>query len=535
MFVSSGAAADSINTQLVKQRGLQGRVMWFDAEANIWALSKRSGVADIVAKCKEANINTIVVDVKPLSGLVLYNSKIAPRLERMDGRPYPRDYDLLQTVIEEGHRVGIKVHAAINVFSEGSQTLQGGPAFKHPEWQAVVYDMERSISLDDGTELPLDCTNQPPINGRICLYGTDYENTGNLPEGSYYARITHEGKPMQHGSVVGKAQLAAPDNGFLLVGTDNQADWLEQAVDNGRQIKLTGSPVFRRTGEMKNVHSALFVNPLHPEARAYALGIISEICKNYAIDGLVLDRMRYPNIYADFSDISRAKFEEYTGKKIDNWPADVMTREAVPGNDIIKGPLFGQWLKFRAQVMHDFLAEARNIVKSEKPRASLGVYVGSWYPLYYDVGVNWGSRSNKPGYDWWPEGYEETGCADLVDYMCTGCYYTYPTRQEAVAAGEEEWKSVEAATEESVKAVKDDTFVYGSLYVYQYKTRADRFAQAIQQCLDKTQGCMIFDLVYIRDYNWWGVLKDAFRTPAQAPHDAAGLINHNNARAENQE
>ncbi len=122
--------------------------------------------------------------------------------------------------------------------------------------------------------------------------------------------------------------------------------------------------------------------------------------------------------------------------------------------------------------MRDFLAQVRDVVKTTKPNVDLGVYVGSWYPLYYGVGVNWGSPNHSSGYDWWPDGYEQTGYANLVDYMCTGCYYSYPTRKEAAEKGEEQWKSVEAAADESINAVRDATFVYGSLYVYQVPGQA---------------------------------------------------------------
>src|SRR5450756_2574079 len=86
MFISSVAFAGSVAGSLARQQGAQGRVMWFDAEANLEALSTRAGVADMIAKCKAANINTVIVDVKPLAGLVLYKSKIAPRLTSFEGK-----------------------------------------------------------------------------------------------------------------------------------------------------------------------------------------------------------------------------------------------------------------------------------------------------------------------------------------------------------------------------------------------------------------------------------------------------------------
>jgi len=431
MYISADQVTDSSATDLAREAGAQARIMWFDAEANIWALSTREGVRDTVARCKYANINTIIVDVKPLAGLVLYNSKLAPRLTTFDGKPYPADYDLLATVVEESHAAGIPVYAAINVFAEGSRKLPGGPAYSHPDWQCIQLDADNTL---------------------------------------------------------------------------------------------------RRADELGDMHHAIFVNPVHPEVRAYALGIVTEIIANYDVDGIVLDRMRYPNLYTDFSDLSRAAFESHLksagqGHLVPalNWPADVIQRSP-DSPDPIRGPLFKDWLKFRAQVMHDFLAEARGTVKSTRPDAQLGIYVGSWYPAYFDVGVNWGSPTNTSDYEWWPEGYETTGYADLVDFMCTGCYYAAARRADAIAAGEPEWQSVEAAAQESIHAVRDATFVYASLYLLQYHNEPERFIEAINECCARSQGCMLFDLVYARNYDWWEALRQAFPTPSTAPHNLPHLL-----------
>ncbi|MHB9035067.1 MAG: alpha amylase family protein [Armatimonadota bacterium] len=524
MWVSSGAAASSKLNSLCREKGLQGRVIWFDAEANMQELSTREGVAETVRKCRSANINTIIVDVKPLAGLVLYNSKIAPKLVSLDGKAYPRGYDLLKVVVEEGHKAGIAVHAAINVFSEGSQTMSGGPAFRHPDWQCVQFEMDRTVSASGGEKMALRSADGP-YPGGMCVYGRNSYVMGDLPPGSVYVSVSSSGRVVHAEQVAGQARLSAPEGGFLLIGNNDSGAWLKQLADGGARFKLEGKSALRRVGETDNLHHAVFVNPCNPEVRAYELSLMREICRNYAVDGIVLDRMRYPNLYTDFSDVTRTAFEEFIGKKVENWPGDVFTRPLVPGDELARGPLFKEWIKFRAKVIRDFLAEAKHTVKSVRPSVQLGVYVGSWYPVYFDVGVNWGSPSHSaPDLDWWPDGYEETGYADLADYLCTGCYYTHPTRKEALAKGDVEWKSVEAAAEESINAVGDETFIYGSLYLRQYRGRPKKFLEAIRQCLSKTQGCMLFDLVYVRDYDWWSVLKQAFPKPANAPHKAPAML-----------
>src|SRR5687768_14875838 len=68
------ATPEGVGQALVRHAGLEGRVLWMDGTANIGRLSTREGVANIMERCRRANVNTVVVDVKPLSGHVLYNS-----------------------------------------------------------------------------------------------------------------------------------------------------------------------------------------------------------------------------------------------------------------------------------------------------------------------------------------------------------------------------------------------------------------------------------------------------------------------------
>ncbi len=404
-----------------KAGGLQGRVLWCDAEANLWALDSGEKVRALAEHCKMANINTVVVDVKPLSGLVLYASEVAPRLSEWRGRPYPRDDDLLQTMTDEFRRVEIDVYAAVNVFSEGAVGVSDKtPAFTHPEWQCVRYER-------------------------------------------------HRGRP--HLVPVGKAS--------------------------------------DETG-------AVFVNPAHPEVRAYELSVIAEIVSKYDVAGVVLDRMRYPDIQSDFSDLSRASFEAWLGAKADHFPEDIVTVSS--GHKVVRGKHFGPWMEWRASLLHDFVADVRQTVRSIRSNAKVAAYVGSWYRSCFDVGANWGSPRRDPGYDFAGPTYRRTGFADLLDWLCTGCYYPHPTMADARAAEVDEALSVEAACKESIRAVDQDTYVYGGLYLLQYARHSSAFERAVSVCTDITDGVMLFDLVYVRDYGWWNLLERAFSSPVRAPH-----------------
>lgn len=398
--------------------GKQGRLLWCDAEANLDYLSIRQGVIETVDWCKKASINTIIVDVKPLCGRVLCRSQIAPRLLEWKGKSYPRDYDLLQTMIEHGHSQGMSVHAAVNVFSEGSQEFRDGPAFQHPEWQCIRYELDEK----------------------------------------------------------------------------------------------TGRTRFVRVADAEAEHLAVFVNPILPEVREYEIDIAAEIAGNYDIDGITFDRMRYPNIYADFSDASRASFEQYIEAGVPNWPEDIFRIDLRQSGSIIRGSRFNQWCEWRAWQIKSHLMAVTDVIKSIRPKALTGVYVGSWHSQYYSVGVNWGSERYRPRLDWTTENYNEMGYAEIADYICAGCYYEIPTREEARLAGAPEGATVEAGADEAMQAVMGAAPVYGSLYVRQYEGDPDRFRRAVKAAARRTQGIMLFDLVHISEYGWWPVVVEELRS-----------------------
>lgn len=383
------------------------RLLWCDAEANCHRLSTRADVSRILEKAKRAGIDTIIVDVKPLSGEVLYLSEYAPRLGEVNGKQYPESFDLPATAIEEGRSRGIEVHAAINVFSEGHREWGRGPAYQHPEWQVISYEA-------DG---------------------------------------------------------------------------------------------FKRCEESGMFSYGIFVNPTGP-AREYELEIIREIVSRYEIDGIIFDRMRYPNLYSDFSQTSREVFEAWLGQGRIAWPDDIFRIEDSPK----PGKHYKKWLEWRARQIKQFAEEAVGLIRSIKPELTIGNYVGSWYESYFDVGVNWGSETFHAGCDWMTPEYNQTGFAELFDYMCTGCYYPVPTIAEARAAGCSEGATVEAAARLSCRAVSGACPIYSSLYLKDYAEKPEGFRKAIQAALDNSQGVMLFDLVYLEDYDWWPLIEEEFRS-----------------------
>ena len=104
------------------------RYIWIDAAANFpdYANSKEN-IAKDMEKIKAAGFTDIIVDVRPTTGDVLFNTNVVDQVKRMDvwgnsGYSYyerTETWDYLQAFIEEARIQGLKVNASINTFVGG--------------------------------------------------------------------------------------------------------------------------------------------------------------------------------------------------------------------------------------------------------------------------------------------------------------------------------------------------------------------------------------------------------------------------------
>ena len=556
--------------------GAQGRIMWIDGTANVFRTERmrtdgsivyhdytttREGVARIVKQCKDAHINTLVVDVKPLSGQVLFNSRVAPRMDVWQKHPVPK-FDVLAAFIEEGHRAGLQVDASINILSEGHKYFDVGPAYIHADWQSVVYAVNRGLLSPDGSRLGVRTANEPADPEAAQLLSDNSAILGSEPttgmvglespassDGSQdikrdfgkQTNVILDGDNRITGVVdsglLGDDPLAAPESGHLVVATrPADRDWISHNVHVGDLMRLDLRTERIPIAKAPSEKIACFVNPLLPDVRKYELDIVREIVSNYQVDGLVLDRCRFSNLYNDFSDYTRDAFVKWLDMHqahsmhgahdtLSRFPEDIFTFSPIPGEPIVQGPLFKQWLEFRAHIIHDFVAEVAQTVRSIKPKIALGTYVGSWYPKYYEVGVNWGSSKTPLHYSWFTPDYPETGYAEFFDWICTGCYYKVATRDDARADGLNEYSTVEYAAELSNTAVASGAFVYGGVYVVDYlPSNQNVFIKALDAAARQTQGWMIFDISQVDSANWWSALSKGFPSQTVAPDAVPDLL-----------
>lgn len=516
----------SMMAPAARAANLSAHIMWVDATANAPFINTNEKVKAIVEKCRAANINSIVVDVKPLSGLVLYDSKHAPRMPDWKGIPYPKEFDVLRAFITYGREAGIPVYAAANIFSEGHKSFNAGPAYQNKEWQVTTYETVPYVKGTGETRILIARLNEAPAKEEVAAYTRGFgPDVAAKPDELYVAYDAADRVILKaDGSGLGSDRIPIPPDGGLLVGRGAGRDWLMQNLAVGDTARFEGEKRFVRGEESRSDKFAVFVNPIRKDVRKRILDIIREIVRTYPVDGFYLDRMRYPNLHADFSDDSRRAFEKWLGRKVTNWPEEIVTFEPRPGSEPVRGPLFNPWLEWRANNIRSFLEEASQVIRSTRKGTKVGVYVGSWYSVYYDVGVNWGSPGFPDRYDWMTPTFRLTGYAPLLDLITAGTYFPVAWKSQADEAGVLPSATVEGSAEEALAAVRDETPLYGSLYLVQYKGDPEAFRQAIRASLAATGSVMIFDLVYVEEYGWWDILREELERNRTAPHDVPSFV-----------
>ncbi len=536
-----------IAQKITRERGYQARILWIDATANLDKINSPSKIAVLMARIKATGFNTVVFEVKPIIGQTLYPSKYAPKMTEWV-RPWktqtlPLDFDPLQEMVAQAKVQGLSLLVNLNAFAEGHREFPGkGPGWDNPQWQTVLYEPDIRLRRDVIGTPSFEVTNRPNIPARnaddLAVY-TDLSKWKPDPN-ALLAIVDRNDVVIAQvmGAAVGSLNVSVPDGGAAFIATTPVSqNFLRLNVTPGYKVTADIAPSYIPMGQRTDLQVPLMTNPHNPEVRQRLLNMITEIISGYAVDGIIFDdRLRYAALNADFSDNTRKDFESYLGGKSLKWPDDVFRFEVnFPnlGRSIVPGPYYDAWLTFRALNLRNFVADAVRTVKTLRPTALVGTYVGSWYPDYPDVGANWGADDLNAGFHFLNDSYRQTGWAGLVDFVTTGCYYEVSNIFEAAANGMDIGETVEAAGQFSNRAVNDETFVYAGLQLDKFKNKTDMLRKALQAAAATTQGIMVFDLSH--DFDQFApILAEAFQKPATAPHQIAGLREEIRAEKERQ-
>lgn len=407
------------------------KLMWIDATANIERFNNKDTIDFYLEKLKDLGFTDIVVDMRPISGHLLYESEYAPLLTEWKGKEIIYTFDYLGYYIEKAHNLGLKAQVSLNTFVAGHNYTDEGPIYEggKSDWATIVYPPSEEVQF----------------------------------------------------------------------------------------IPIT---------EQKNKYSAM-VNPVNEEYQEYILNIFREIVTKYPkLDGIILDRVRYDGFTADFSELSRQKFEEYLGKKLDVFPDDIYRwKKDELGNFYPeRGQYFLQWFEWRASVIYKFMAKAREVIKEVNPEITFGTYTGAWYPSYFEVGVNFASKNYDPSvdYDWASPQYKEYGYAELLDLYTVGNYYTTITiedyqkenpevKNETDMWGQKSiWYCVEGSNK-NLKTILNGNMFYGGILADQFYDNPEGLTESIKMNLATSDGLMIFDIVHIITKDMWYYVEKGMR------------------------
>lgn len=530
----NGIMVDSYQTgwglvqQAAKARGLQARVLWIDCTANIDRYNDESKIKSLVATIAGAGFNTIVFDIKPISGQVAYISAFAPKLTEWRGRVLPVSFDPLAAFVRECKANSISLLVSLNAFSEGHQLFRVGPGYDTPELQTVLYDVEPMLRVDAISYPVLATPNKMPDDDSKLGVFTDGSKLPVPAEGLFAVTMGRDGKAIDgfENGGIGNGVPTIPPGGSAVIGSGRAADFLRLYVQPGERLTFDTQPVFVPSSARPEAQIPLMMNPHHPDVQKRILNIVREVAANYEIDGLVFDdRMRYAGINADFSVQAQNDFEKWVGKKL-TWPDDVykttFTSAFVKG--MRPGPQYDAWLSWRALTLRNFVARARDAVKSVRANALFGIYAGSWYGEYASLGANYASPATEAGFWFLTPHYQKTGFAGNLDILMTGCYYPTPTVFEAMERGVPIGVTVEAAGAMTNRIVRDRAWSYAGISLSQFKNNPSGLENAIQAACASTQGVMVFDLSHDIE-PMWPVFRKAFSLKASAPHLSPNVLN----------
>ncbi|MHB1460473.1 MAG: alpha amylase family protein [Armatimonadota bacterium] len=522
----SAQQTPTVTQEMSARLNLKAHVLWVDPSWNLKSVNSLEGVRALVDRAANAKIHTIILDVKPITGEVIFKSQVARPFADWRGVNLSPDFDVLKAMTEAAHARGLELYASFNTFTEGHRQVERGKAYDKKRWQVQYLVPLYRITLPNGEVVPLAETDEEVLDKPSGWFVTKGKATAAKDSGVRFFIFGADGV------LIGPVDAASqPDGGFpypaggyALGCRGSLREYLDVALKPGDRIGVS-SEWSLITSEAAPVKEAgLFVNPALPEVRNYQLNLIREVVQNYDVDGIVLDRMRYPSPEADFSEASRYLFEQQTGANTKDWPECVLKPPSVPNGEAEYGPLWGKWQQWRAKQIHDFVVDIRERVLPVKPKIKLAAYVGSWYGNYAGVGVEWGNDLTHAPYTWANDDYRINGFAGLMDWLTTGCYYKWPTMAEARENGAPAGASVEAAAQLSVTGARDACWVYPGIYVLDFKGDPNRFKNAISQALKNGQGIMIFDSYYLDEYNWWGLLSESLNENERPPHLYPALL-----------
>jgi uncharacterized lipoprotein YddW (UPF0748 family) len=503
--------------ETARNKHLQGRVLWIDATANINQYNTPEKIQVLMDHVADSGFNTVVFDIKPISGQTVYPSKYAPKLLEWRGQSLPAGFDPVPGMVEAAHAKHLSIILSMNAFSEGHRLFKTGPGYAQPEHQTVLYVPNPVVRIGEssfGISASVDQVAEEKI--------TVLSSVLKAKAGGYWVILDAQQTVRTNSESANPPTIPGQT---ILFGTGKAAEFLRARAKVGSAVVFDTEPTYLPISAEPGGQIPLIMNLNDPEVQDHALTMIREVVEKYPADGVIYDdRLRYAGMDGDFSEITRTKFEQFVGHPL-HWPDDVFKYTFSKGlsKGIRPGRYYDLWMSWRPAQIQDFVKRVRETVKQARPTAQFGAYVGSWYGDYPALGHNYASTEAAPGFWFENPRFESAGTAGLLDYLMVGCYYPTATIYEAMEKGIGPGYTVEAGGALCNRLVRDETWVYAGIDCGAFVDNPSGLANLVQAACASTQGVMVFDLSHGLD-KLWPTFKQIFAQPAPPPHlDPANL------------
>lgn len=170
---------------------------------------------------------------------------------------------------------------------------------------------------------------------------------------------------------------------YNLMGADS-AFLARMRVDERLQADTSGEEV-------------MWLCPSHPDNVVLEAESMLEVVRNYAVDGIHFDYIRYPGVEGCYCEGCRARFQNETGHVVRDWPQDVLT-----------GELLEPFQKWRQEQVTKLVRTVAVHARQLRPQIQISAAVFSnWPETRYTVGQDW--------VDWVEAGYLDFVCP--MDYI----------------------------------------------------------------------------------------------------------------------
>jgi uncharacterized lipoprotein YddW (UPF0748 family) len=154
--------------------------------------------------------------------------------------------------------------------------------------------------------------------------------------------------------------------------------------------------------------------PSHPANQQLEIEAMLEVVRNYDVDGVHFDYIRYPDNDHCFCPGCRERFQRLCGVKLQRWPEDVLA----------DGPLRQQWLDWRRSNITTVVKAVSEQARAVKPKIKISAAVFRYWNTDRDaVGQDWKV--------WCDKGY--------VDFVCPMDYTPINSRFENMVSQQVKW------------------------------------------------------------------------------------------------